>query len=277
MSHEWDCGLHGPTSRAGTGWRRTRCCRAAALLAGGPPAGRPDVGGRDRAGLEPRRRPGEAGRRAAADLRADRGLSPLRRDDTHALLSIRSDSYKMIRNKDFGDVINAVLGLRGRRVRRVRGADEPLRRQADRRPVLLPRAAGDALGPVQDLPLPRFAPGTTGRAGCAASRPTCGCSAPTPSTRPRPDGRIVGFTIRHTSNWEERVAEVRQELIAGPRGQREVGGLRRAAGALEGRRPPARGLPEEVPAGQRRHGRAQERERAAQPREDPRPARVADL
>jgi phage/plasmid-like protein (TIGR03299 family) len=143
------------------------------------------------------------------------GFQQIRRDDTHSVLTIRPSSYEAIRNEDFGGVINALLGLED---------DEHVEFEA-----LMALYGGKQIIALVNFPEPLKMPwdpsktylylcfasrhdGNGGLRGLATNvRVQC---ANTMNLAEALDGRLTGFTIRHTSNWEERVSEIRQELIA---------------------------------------------------------------
>ena len=172
-------------------------------------------------------------------------------------LAVQPSTYKVITNSRVrrGDR----PGLRHHRRRRpghLRGPDEPLRRPPDRRPDLLRRAA-EAASRTRTTHTYRFVvlcsrhDGNGGLRGLATNvRVVC---SNTMALAEAIDGRKTGFTIRHTSNWRERLDEVRRRHGAGPRRDPRVGEVRRGAGQVQGRPPSARDLPQAVPADRRRH------------------------
>ena len=149
------------------------------------------------------------------------GWQKIIRDDKEQLgervLAIQPSSYAVIRNREFGDVIDTVMG---------RQADEdPLTFEAlfslygGRMIVALvyfdePLNLGDIDG-SKTYSYCAFASrhdGSGGLRGIPTNvRVQC---ANTMNTAEALDGRTVGFTIRHTSNWEQRVAEVSMQLQA---------------------------------------------------------------
>lgn len=142
------------------------------------------------------------------------GYQQIRRDDTHALLSVRPSSYETIRNEQFGEVIETLLGLED---------DEYVEFEA-----LMALYGGKQVIALVNFPEPLKMPwdpsktylylcfasrhdGNGGLRGLATNvRVQC---ANTMNTAEATDGRLTGFTIRHTSNWEQRVQEIRQQLI----------------------------------------------------------------
>jgi phage/plasmid-like protein (TIGR03299 family) len=147
------------------------------------------------------------------------GYQQIRRDDTHDLLSIQKSSYQVIRNGDFGEVIDAVLGIEddehvefealmslygGRQIVALCFFSEPLKMPWDNSPNYTYcgfSSRHDGQGGLRGIP-------TNVRIQCAN----------TLNNAEMVDGRTTGFTIRHTANWDERVAEVRQQMVAA-RGQ----------------------------------------------------------
>jgi phage/plasmid-like protein (TIGR03299 family) len=126
------------------------------------------------------------------------------------VLSIQPSSYEVIRNEAFGEVIDAVVG---------RSADEdPVTFEAlfalygGRQVVALlyfdePLALGeiDSSGTFTFLCLVSRHDGSGGLRGIPTNvRVQC---ANTLNTAEMTDGRRVGFTIRHTLNWNQKVAD----------------------------------------------------------------------
>ena len=142
------------------------------------------------------------------------GYQQIRRDDTHGVLTVRPSSYEAIRNEQFGGVMDALLGLEddehvefealmalygGRQVVALVNFPEPLKMPWDPSKTYLYlcfASRHDGQGGLRGL-------ATNVRVQCAN----------TMNLAEALDGRSTGFSIRHTSNWEERVAEIRQELI----------------------------------------------------------------
>ncbi len=142
------------------------------------------------------------------------GYQLLRRNDTGANLSIQSSIYKVIKNEEFGYLIDALLGLEG---------DEYVDFEA-----LMSLYGGKQIVALVTFPSPLVMPwdpsknyayctfssrhdGQGGLRGIPTNvRVQC---ANTFNLAEQIDGRTVGFTIRHTTNWKERVAEMRQKLI----------------------------------------------------------------
>lgn len=147
------------------------------------------------------------------------GWQAVIRDDTRELLSIQKSSYQVIHNSDFGKVIDAVLGIEedehvefealmslygGRQIVALCFFQEPLKMPWDNSPNYTYcgfSSRHDGQGGLRGLP-------TNVRIQCAN----------TLNTAEMTDGRTTGFTIRHTSNWDERVTEVRQMMVTA-RGQ----------------------------------------------------------
>lgn len=143
------------------------------------------------------------------------GYQQIRRDDTKDVLTVRPSSYAAIRNEQFGEVIDTLLGLEedehvdfealmalygGRQIIALVNFPEPLKMPWDPSKTYLYlcfASRHDGQGGLRGL-------ATNVRVQCAN----------TMNLAEALDGRITGFSIRHTSNWEERVAEIRQELIA---------------------------------------------------------------
>ena len=143
------------------------------------------------------------------------GYQAIWRDDNADLLAIQKSSYHVIRNEAFGEVIDAVLGIEddehvqfealmslygGRQIVALCFFDEPLKMPWDNSPTYTYCAFSsrhDGQGGLRGLP-------TNVRVQCAN----------TLNLAEMTDGRTTGFTIRHSANWEERVAEVRSQMVA---------------------------------------------------------------
>ncbi|HEY5787527.1 MAG TPA: DUF932 domain-containing protein [Microlunatus sp.] len=137
------------------------------------------------------------------------------RDDTNAVLAIRPRSYQVINNAQFGDVIDEVLGIEedehvefealmslygGRQIVALVFFSTPLSMPWDNSPNFTFCAINsrhDGQGGLKLFP-------TNIRIQCGN----------TFNTAEMTDGRAYGRTIRHTSNWQERITELRQEMIA---------------------------------------------------------------
>lgn len=142
------------------------------------------------------------------------GYQLLRRNDSKATLSVQSSIYKVIKNEEFGYLIDALLGLED---------DEYVDFEA-----LMSLYGGKQIVALVTFPSPLVMPwdpsknyayctfssrhdGQGGLRGIPTNvRVQC---ANTFNLAEQIDGRTVGFTIRHTTNWKERVAEMRQKLI----------------------------------------------------------------
>jgi phage/plasmid-like protein (TIGR03299 family) len=143
------------------------------------------------------------------------GYHAIRRDDTHDVLAVRPTSYHTIKNADFGDVIDTVLGRQqgeplvfeslmslygGRQIVALCYFEEPLKMGFD--PSETFRYLGlvsrhDGQGGLRGLP-------TNVRIQCAN----------TLNLAEALDLRSYGFTIRHTANWEQRLEEVSRGIEA---------------------------------------------------------------
>lgn len=151
-----------------------------------------------------------------------RGWQTLRRDDTKDVLSIQPNSYQVVRNADFGGVIDALLGIEGdervtfealmslyggRMIVALCYFETPLQMSWDPSKTytfLAFASRHDGSGGLRGIP-------TNVRVQCAN----------TMNMAEALDGRTVGFSIRHTSNWEQRVAELRADLVAARGDSRE--------------------------------------------------------
>jgi len=139
----------------------------------------------------------------------------IRRDDTHAVLSIQPTSYAIVNIAQFGEVIEAVAGkglkyeaifslYEGRKIVALLYFDDPLDIRAD----------NGVTRTVQYLAMTTNFDGNGGIRGIPTSvRVIC---ANTLNMAEASDGKAVGFSIRHTSNWTERVAQA-GEVIQGAR------------------------------------------------------------
>ena len=142
------------------------------------------------------------------------GWKELRRDDNETALSVQPDTYEVIRNERFGNVIDAALGLEddervefealmslygGRQVVALCYFPEKLKMPWDSSPTY----AYCALTSRHD--------GSGGVRGIITNvRVQC---ANTLKLAEMVDGRRNGFTIRHTANWKERLAEIRAQMV----------------------------------------------------------------
>lgn len=142
------------------------------------------------------------------------GYQQIRRDDTKDVLAVRPSSYQTIYNRDFGDVIDDLLGIEdnervefealmslygGRQIVALTYFDEPLKMPWDPSKSFLFICfvtRHDGQGGLRILP-------TNVRVQCKN----------TMNVAEALDGRNFGMTIRHTSNWEARVKEIRQSLV----------------------------------------------------------------
>lgn len=141
------------------------------------------------------------------------GYQLLSRDDTAATLSVQPTSYEVIRNERFGNVIDAMLGIDddervefeaifslygGRQIVALCFFPTPLHMPWDNSPnftYLGFFSRHDGQGGLRGLP-------TNVRIQCANTQ----------NIAEAIDGKW-GFTIKHTSNWKQRVAEIRGDLI----------------------------------------------------------------
>ena len=140
-----------------------------------------------------------------AIVRDDKGF-----DDPDRLLSIQKTSYQVIHNAEFGEVIDAVLGLEQE--------EDPVVFEAlfslygGKQVVALIRFENPLVMPWDDsksYPFCSFATRNDGQGGLrgvpTVIRVVC---SNTQNLSEMVDGRTTGFTIRHTSNWEARVKEI---------------------------------------------------------------------
>lgn len=143
------------------------------------------------------------------------GWQLLTRNDTHATLSVQQTSYEVIKNAKFGEVIDTVLGLEegesvtfealmslygGKLIIALAYFPEPLKMPWDPSATytyVAFAARHDGQGGVRGIP-------TNVRVQCAN----------TWNRAEQVDGKLAGFTIRHTANWEDRLAEVRRDMVA---------------------------------------------------------------
>jgi phage/plasmid-like protein (TIGR03299 family) len=143
------------------------------------------------------------------------GWQQIRRNDTQAVLSVRPESYRIIPNAEFGKVIDEVLAIEddehvefealmslygGRQIVALVYFSTPLVMPWDNSPNFTFCALNSRHDGNGGL---RFFP-TNVRVQCAN----------TLNLAEMTDGRTYGRTIRHTANWEERISELRQEMIA---------------------------------------------------------------
>jgi phage/plasmid-like protein (TIGR03299 family) len=136
-------------------------------------------------------------------------------------LAVQPSSYHVIHNHEFGEVINTVIGAEsddpiafeslmslygGRAIVALVYFQKPLELPFDQGPTyrfLALRSRHDGEGGLRGIP-------TNVRIQCANTLKQAEMT----------DGRRVGFTIRHTANWKERLEEIRQ-LITASRGEGE--------------------------------------------------------
>jgi len=141
------------------------------------------------------------------------GWQLLTRDDTHDTLSVQPTSYEVISNSAFGGLIEIVLGLEG---------DEYVEFEAlmslygGRQIIALVRFPQPLVMPFDNSKTYQFCAFTSRHDGTGGLRglPTnvrVQC-ANTIKLAEQIDG-TAGFTIRHTSNWNDRIAEVRSQMI----------------------------------------------------------------
>jgi len=140
----------------------------------------------------------------------------LEQGDPERILAIQPSSYHVIANAEFGEVINAALGIEG--------DDDPVEFEAlmslyggrqivalcfFKRPLEL---EWDPSQTYRYLALSSRHDGSGGLRGIPTNvRVQCGNTL---SLAEMIDGRRVGFTIRHTSSWKDRVAEVGRGIAA---------------------------------------------------------------
>lgn len=142
------------------------------------------------------------------------GWQALIRDDTRALLSIRPSSYQVVRNEEFGAIMDTMLGLEGderiefealmslyegRQIVALCFFETPLVMSWDPSKTfsfLAFNSRHDGHGGIRGIP-------TNVRVVCAN----------TLAQAEYLDGRDTGFTIRHTGNWRERIEEIRRQLV----------------------------------------------------------------
>lgn len=138
----------------------------------------------------------------------------IKRDDTLTALAVQPTSYRVVRNDEFGNVIDALLGIQdddrpifealfslyeGRMIVALCYFESPLVMPWDPSKnyrYLAFCSRHDGNGGLRGIP-------TNVRVVCAN----------TIKQAEMVDGRSVGFTIRHTANWKERIAEVRTNLV----------------------------------------------------------------
>jgi phage/plasmid-like protein (TIGR03299 family) len=137
--------------------------------------------------------------------------------DPGRLLAIQKDSYKIVYNRDFGDVIDTVLG------RNKDDDSDPLNFSAlfslygGRMIVALmyfPTPLKMGWDPSENLSYLSFQTRHDGNGGfhCLPTNVRTVC-ANTIKWGEVMDTRGFGFTIRHTSNFEERLHEVQQSIV----------------------------------------------------------------
>ena len=130
-------------------------------------------------------------------------------------LAVQPASYQVIMNNEFGEVINTVIGAEsddpivfeslmslygGRAIVALVYFQKPLEMPFDMGPTyrfLALISRHDGQGGLRGIP-------TNVRIQCANTLKQAEMT----------DGRRVGFTIRHTANWKERLEEVRQIMVA---------------------------------------------------------------
>ena len=145
-----------------------------------------------------------------------KGWQSLNRSDTGALLSIQPKTYEVVHNAKFGEVIDAALGVTaeddpvtfealfslsgGKQIVALTYFDEPLQISWDPSTnycFVSFITRHDGQGGLRGIP-------TNVRTIC---RNTINLAEAT-------DGKRVGFTIRHTANWEERLEEIALDMAA---------------------------------------------------------------
>lgn len=141
------------------------------------------------------------------------GFQAVRRDDTRAVLAVQPSSYALIGMERFGDVIESVAGagLRyeaafslydGKMIVALLYFEEPLTIPGDNSQNFTYLAMinrFDGQGGLRGIP-------TNIRVQCAN----------TLNAAEATDGKNVGFSIRHTTNWAERISEA-AEIVQGAR------------------------------------------------------------
>lgn len=154
--------------------------------------------------------------RESHDYAQIEGYRQIKRDDNGGVLAIQPSSYHVIKNEEFGQVINDVVGITdeddpvvfealfslysGKMIVALLYFEEPLKLEWDPSKTycyLSMASRHDGNGGLRGIP-------TNVRVQCAN----------TMNWAEAIDGKRVGFTIRHTSNWEERVAEIARGLQA---------------------------------------------------------------
>jgi len=142
------------------------------------------------------------------------GWQQIRRSDNRYLLSIRPSSYKIISNTEFGDVIEAVMKLskdekikfdtvlslyNGRMVVVTVYLDEPISLSGD---------------PSETYSLIVFVSRHDGQGGLKAivTNIRVVCANTLAAAEQHGDSAGTSFTIRHTANWTERIAQLRQVM-----------------------------------------------------------------
>lgn len=145
------------------------------------------------------------------------GYQALARNDTHVVLSVQASSYHVIKNEEFGEVIETLLGVGfdeglklealmslygGRQVVALAYFEEPLKMSFDDSlnfTFLAFSSRHDGQGGLRGIP-------TNVRVVCANTLNWAEAS----------DGKY-GFTIKHTSTWKDRVEEVRSQMVLAQR------------------------------------------------------------
>lgn len=136
----------------------------------------------------------------------------IRRDDTEDVLSIRPATYQMVTNSQFGSIMESLLGLEkeeelvfealmslygGRQVVALTKFEEPLRLPWDESETyayLAFSSRHDGQGGIRGIP-------TNVRVVCANTLSLAESM-----------GKDSSFSIRHTTTWEDRVAEIGDQL-----------------------------------------------------------------
>ena len=151
------------------------------------------------------------------------GWQALRRDDGYRdLLSIQPSTYQVVYNREFGEIIDTMLGMQ---------KDEFVNFEAlmslygGRQVVALayfPDKLNLSWDPSENYSFLAFSSRHDGNGGIRGIptnvRVVC---ANTLSLAEMMDGRTSGFSIRHTGNWKERIEEIRRELAAA-RGESKI-------------------------------------------------------
>lgn len=220
MSHEWDSGF---MTRLPS-WHR----KENAVLKESPrswPLARKEAGLEWEVGTEPVFVIDDVGEQDLFESYRLKGWQAIYRDDftmtepDKRYLAVQPTSYQVIKNADFGYLIDALLGLEGEEyvdfeaLMSLYGGRSIVALVTFPQPLVMPwdpsntytycafASRHDGQGGLRGIP-------TNVRVQCAN----------TFNQAELTDGKRVGFTIRHTTNWKERIAEIRRDLTVA-RGQ----------------------------------------------------------